>query len=545
MAGSDSRSQLSTEADGGSSRDRGDTRVDASPNSAFSTFNGSVDGFNQRVPVPYSNRKSADSRKFRFMTDTHRDLQMTPDEMLDLANRAAQLLVDRIENESQGDAWDGEFREGLESMLLEDPPETGQPASEVLDRAAREVMPYAARLGHPRFFGFIPSSPTWPGIVADFVAAGFNINAITWFTASGPSQVELVVIEWFRRWLGYPESAGGILTSGGSVSGLDAFIAARESAGNPDRPTAYMSDQSHIALNRAAMTVGVRPECTRMIPSDENFRIDMDALKRAVADDRAAGFNPIVVCATAGTTSTGSIDPLEEMADFCQSENIWLHVDGAYGGFAVATEEGKKRLRGIERADSVQLDAHKWFFQPYEVGCLMVKDAETLEAPFRVRPDVLQDTVWGANHPNFVDRGLQFSRGFRALKVWMSVQTFGMAAFRRAISKSMELADRADEYVNDSQILEIMSPTSLGVVCFRVNPEDNDLDEESLEQINRTVLARLFWEDPSLVSSTALKGTFSLRICILNSTTTWEDVRDTIQAAERFGKDAITAETSD
>ena len=479
------------------------------------------------------------------MTDSHRDLQMTPDEMLELANRAAELLVDRIENESQGDAWDGEFREGLESVLMEDPPEAGQPAKDVLDRAAREVMPYAARLGHPRFFGFIPSSPTWPSIVADFVAAGFNINALTWLTASGPSQVELVVIEWFRRWIGYPESAGGLLTSGGSVSGLDAFIAAREAAGAPERPTAYMSDQSHIALNRAALTVGVRPECTRMIQSNEHFRIDMGSLERAVADDRAAGFNPIIVCATAGTTSTGSIDPLEAMADFCQSENIWLHVDGAYGGFAVATEEGKKRLRGIERADSIGLDAHKWFFQPYEAGCLMVKDAATLEAPFRVRPDVLQDTVWGANHPNFVDRGIQFSRSFRALKVWMSVQTFGMAAFRRAMSKGMELADQAEEYVSASPVLEIMSSASLGVVCFRVNPEDNDLGEETLEQINRTVLARLFWEDPSFVSSTSLKGTFSLRICILNYTTAWEDVRDTLQAVEKFGRDAIAAEASD
>ena len=478
------------------------------------------------------------------MKTTQHDLQMTPDQMLDLAHMAAELLVERVENMSEGDAWDGEFREGLEDLLMEDPPEAGRPAKEVLDRVSREILPYAARLDHPRFFGFIPSSPTWPGVIADFITAGFNINAVTWLTASGPSQVELVVTEWFRRWIGYPESAGGLFTSGGSVACIDAFVAAREAAGNPERATVYMSDQSHIALNRAAMIIGVRPECVRVIPSDENFRLDMAALERTVADDRAAGFNPMIVNANAGTGVTGAIDPLQAMADYCESEDIWLHVDGAYGGFAVATEKGKRLLQGIERADSVGLDAHKWFFQPYEAGCLMVKDAGTLEKPFGIRPDILQDTIWGANHPNFGDRGLQISRSFRALKVWMSVQTFGMAAFRRAISNGMELALQAQEYVQASQVLEMMSPTSLGIVCFRVNPEDTELDEQVLEKINRIVLARVFWEEPALFSSALTKGTFSLRICILNHTTAWEDVRDTLEAIERFGREALAAEAN-
>ena len=472
-------------------------------------------------------------------SDGGHDLLMAPDEMLDLARVAAELLVDHIEDLPAGDAWDGEFREGLASMLAEDPPELGRPAKGVVEQAAHEIFPYGARLGHPRCFGFIPSSPTWPGIIADFLAAGYNLNAVTWLTASGPSQVELVVIDWFRRWLGYPESAAGLFTSGGSVGSVDAFVAAREAAGNPERATVYMSDQSHVALRRAAMIVGVREECTRTIPSDGHFRLDMDALRHAVAEDRAAGFNPIIVCATAGTTGTGAIDPLEAMADYCESEGIWLHADAAYGGFAVVTEEGKALLRGIERADSIGLDAHKWFFQPYEAGCLLVKDGDTLRNAFAVRPDILQDTVWGANHPNFADLGLQISRSFRALKVWMSVQVFGMAAFRRAVSKAMELAVQADTHICDSSTLEILSPSSLGVVCFRVNPEDVEVGEETLEKINRNVLARIFWEEPALMSSTMVNGKLALRICILNHTTTWEDVRETLEAIERFGREAL------
>ena len=170
--------------------------------------------------------------------------------------------------------------------------------------------------------------------------------------------------------------------------------------------------------------------------------MDMDALASAVAADRDAGLSPIAVAANAGTTGTGAIDRLEELADFCAAEGLWLHVDAAYGGFAVVTERGKRLLRGIERADSIGLDAHKWFFQPYEAGCLLVKDESTLADAFAVRPDILQDTVWGANHPNFSNLGLQLSRSVRALKVWMSVQTFGMAAFRRAVARGMELSTR-------------------------------------------------------------------------------------------------------
>ena len=206
----------------------------------------------------------------------------------------------------------------------------------------------------------------------------------------------------------------------------------------------------------------------------------------------------------------------------------------------MVTEQGKRLLRGIERADSIGLDAHKWLFQPYEAGCLLVKDENTLKDAFAVRPDILQDTVWGANHPNFSNLGLQLSRSVRALKVWMSIQTFGMAAFRRAVEKGMELSARAEEYVRASPVLEAMNAVTLGIVCFRVIPVDDDLDEEMLDKVNRTVLARMFWDDPAFISSTLLHGRFVLRMCIINHTTTWDDVRETLEAVERFGRDATS-----
>ncbi len=466
-------------------------------------------------------------------------LQMPREVMLELARKTAELIVERIEGLPGESAWEGDFRQELEAQLGEDPPENGRPAAEVLERAARQILPVAARIDHPRFFGFIPSSPTWPGVLADFMVAGYHVNQCTWLTSSGPSQLELVVLDWVRRWVGYPETAGGIFVSGGSAASLDAFVAAREEAGHPERATVYMSDQSHSAHIRAARIVGVRLECVRMIPTDRSFRLDVAALKRAVADDRAAGFHPIAACANAGAASTGDIDPLEAMADFCEAEGIWLHVDAAYGGFAMVTEEGKELLRGIERADSIGLDAHKWFFQPYEAGILLVKELGTLERAFAVKHDVLQDTIWGANHPNFSDRGLQLSRSVRALKVWVSIQTFGMAALRSAVSQGMELASRAESYVRESPDLEVANPASLGIVCFRINPAETDLDEEVLNEVNKTVLARVFWDDRAFISSTNLHGTFALRLCIVNHTTTWEDVRETLEAVERFGREAL------
>ena len=471
------------------------------------------------------------------------NLQMDPGTMLDLARKAAELIVARIDGLPEENAWDGEFRQILADQLMETPPESGQPAEQVLEQVANDILPFTTRLDHPRCFGFIPSSPTWPGVLADFMAAGYNANACTWLVASGPSQVELVVIDWFRRWLGYPESAGGVLTSGGSAASVNAFVAARENAGHPERAAVYMSNQSHSAQIRAARIIGIRPEHIRMIPVDDRYRLDMEALAHAVSDDRAAGLNPVAICANAGATSTGAIDPLEAMADYCAGEGIWLHVDAAYGGFAAVTEKGKKLLTGIERADSIGLDAHKWFFQPYEAGCLMVKDVSKLETAFGIHHDVLQDTIWGADHPNFSDRGLQLSRSFRALKIWMSVQVFGMSAFRQAVSNGMDLAARAEDHVRESPVLELLNPASLGVICFRFNPGKNHIDENGLEQVNRTVLARVFWEDPAFLSSTSLKGVFALRLCIINHNTTWDDVRETLEAVGQFGTEALSQTT--
>lgn len=463
-------------------------------------------------------------------------LSMPPEAMRELAEAAVDAILHRWATLPGSEPWRGAGRTELEPLLREAPPEEGREPLDVLRRALDEVLPVSARVDHPRFFAFVPSSPTWPGVVADFLGAGFNTFQGTWLGSAGPSQIELVVTEWFREWVGYPVGAGGLFTSGGSAASLDALVAARERAGAPERPAVLMGDQAHSALERAARIVGVRPDGIRKVKSDKAFRVRVDALEQSVEAARADGFTPIAVCANAGATNSGAVDPLEELADLCAREGIWLHVDGAYGGFAVITERGRRLLRGMERADSITLDAHKWLFQPFEAGCLLVRDVADLHRAFAVSPEYLQDTRLGMEQVNFADRGLQLTRSFRALKVWMSVQTFGMAAFRAAVERGMELADRAGAHVERSPVLRLLTPPSLGVVCFRAEPRA-DMTEAELESLNEEVQARVIRSRTAMLSSTRLRGVWSLRLCILAHTTRWRDVEETLAAVERLALD--------
>jgi glutamate/tyrosine decarboxylase-like PLP-dependent enzyme len=312
-------------------------------------------------------------------------------------------------------------------------------------------------------------------------------------------------------------------------------VTAREAAGNPPNPILYLSDQGHSSLERAARIMGIPQGNIRKIPTDDDFRMEIGALRRIVREDREAGLVPLCVCGNAGATNTGAIDPLLEIGEFARQEEIWFHVDGAYGGFAVLTDEGKELLRGMESADSVTLDPHKWFFQPYETGCLMVRDTRVLEDAFRILPEYLQDTALGEEQVNFADRGIQLTRRFRALNVWMSIQMLGLGAFRAAIQESINAAREAERYIGGSALLEMLGPASLGIVCFRFNPREMELNAGELEALNLAIQEEILDTGLAMMSSTRLRGVFSLRLAIMNYRSTREDVMETLQAIERIG----------
>jgi aromatic-L-amino-acid decarboxylase len=288
------------------------------------------------------------------------------------------------------------------------------------------------------------------------------------------------------------------------------------------RLTLYASDQAHSAALRAAWIAGVPRSQVRVLPSDESYRLRVEDVRRAIADDRANGLIPLAVVVSAGTTNTGAVDPLDAMADLCSAEKVWLHADAAYGGFAALTERGKGMMAGLGRCDSVALDPHKWLFVPFECGSLLVREPERLRAAFQVLPDYLRDVAAGQDGVNFADYGEQLTRQSRALKVWLGVRYFGLTAIRSEIDRAIDLAAYAETLVRAEPGLEVTSPAQLGVLCFRANRDG--LAGAALDAFNERVNAAMNANGKFLISSTRLRGAFTMRLCILGFRTTAEDV---------------------
>ncbi len=437
------------------------------------------------------------------------------------------LLVQRWATLRRQPPWRTASRAEMETRLREPVPEHGLAGDfdALLRRAAEDVLEFAGRIDHPRFVAFIPSSPTWPSVLGDLLTSGYNVFQGTWLESAGPSEVELIVLDWFREWLGYPAGAAGLLLSGGSVANLTAMVVAREArlGGAIGDGVMYASDQVHSSVERAARILGFRADQVRLVPADDDFCLRAQALAAAVAADRAAGLRPFLVVANAGATSTGAIDPFPELAEACARLGLWLHADGAYGGFAALTGRGRRALAGIERADSITLDPHKWLFQTYEAGCLLLREGTLLPETFHVMADYLKDTTILGQEVNFADRGIQLTRRARALKIWFSLQYFGVAAFREAIDRAIDLAAAAERAIAEAPDLELLSPASLGVVCFRRHPAGLD-DEAALDALNARILKRINEVGEAMISSTRIRGRYALRFCIMNWRTTEDDV---------------------
>ncbi|HEY2637641.1 MAG TPA: aminotransferase class I/II-fold pyridoxal phosphate-dependent enzyme, partial [Solirubrobacteraceae bacterium] len=455
------------------------------------------------------------------MTDDD-PLALDPEAMRAMGHRMVDFLVDELT--AGGPALRRATPEEMAARIGGPPPEEGRPLDEVLAELHRDVLPFRGRAEHPRFFAFIPACPTWPGALGDFLASALNVYGGSWMEGAGPSRLELVVLDWFKEWIGYPAEAGGLLVSGGSAANMTALACARESLVGPmtGDVVAYVSDQSHSSIARGARALGFRPDQVRVLPARADRRLPAEVVAGAIAADRAAGRRPLLVCASAGATNTGAIDPLDEIAEVCAEHGVWLHVDAAYGGFAAVTERGRRWLAGIERADSVTLDPHKWLYQPFECGALLVRRGALLRRAFEMVPDYLKDAVGADGEVNFSDLGFQLTRQVRAFKVWLSLQTLGLGAFRAAVDRSLDIAAAAEGLVRDHPELELMAPATLGIVCFRRRV---DGDEDEAARVNAALVAALDATGEGLVSSTRLRGRYAIRLCVLNHTTGLDDVR--------------------
>jgi aromatic-L-amino-acid/L-tryptophan decarboxylase len=460
-------------------------------------------------------------------------LGLDPETMRRLGYRTVDLLVDRLAGLGDEPVVGRGAPAELARRLGGPPPAGPQRFEDLLEQLFTDVLPFISRNDHPGYLAYVPGCGTWPGVLGDLIASACNLEVSSWVQAAGPSQVELVVLDWFKQWIGFPQEAAGALVSGGSAANLTALACAREAllGAMSDQVVGYLSDQAHSSMARAARVLGFRPDQVRVLPVDDGYRMRPEALAAAMAADVRAGRRPLFVAASAGSTSTGAVDPLPELAALCRQRGVWLHVDAAYGGFAALTERGRRWLAGIELADSVTLDPHKWLYQPFECGCLLVREGRRLHEAFRIQPAYLEDTQPGELEVNFSDLGVQLSRTSRALKLWLSLRYFGVDAFRAAIDRSIDLARFAQARIETSTQLELMTPAKLGVVCFRRRLDG--ADEDRLEQLNRSLAEGLAASGQGLVSSTRLRGRFALRMCVLNHTSGARDVERVLDWFER------------
>jgi glutamate/tyrosine decarboxylase-like PLP-dependent enzyme len=465
-------------------------------------------------------------------------LQFTGAEMRSLGYRIVDQIVEHFETLAEKNVMRVSPRAELETRLREPLPEQPTDVQALLDQLQRDVWSNIGHVQHPRFFAFIPGPSNFVSVMADALAAGFNPFAGNWLEGSGTSQIELVTIDWLREMCGLPETAGGLFVSGGSMANLTALATARRAKleNRSENAVVYFSDQTHNSVEKGLRVLGFAREQIRKLPSDEDFRLPLEPLRQAVTEDRANGRQPFCVIANAGTTNTGAVDPLSELADLCLQEDMWLHVDGAYGAAACLSERGKKLLAGIERADSLSLDPHKWLFQPFEIGCALVRDARLLKKTFHTMAEYLEDTKRAEDEEiNYYDYGVQLTRGFRALKLWLSIKTFGAAAFREAIDHGFELAEFAESVLRQSERWRIVTPAAFGIVTFRFVAEDRS--EVEINEIHRRMVELMAADGFAFANSTSLRGQTVMRFCTINPRTTGEDVRATIAQLERFGRE--------
>ncbi len=430
-------------------------------------------------------------------------------------------------------------------------PELGTDPEALLERTAQFLFAHSLFNGHPRFFGYITAPPTPIGILGDFLAAAVNQNVGAWTLSPAATEIESQSVRWIAELIGYPVNCGGLLVSGGNMANFVCFLAARTakaswnvrehgvSGDSGRRLRVYCSAETHTWIQKAADLSGLGTASIRWIATDAKLRMDVAALRRQIEADTAAGDVPFLVVGTAGSVSTGAVDPLPEISTLCKEYGLWFHVDGAYGGFAAAVPQAHDDLRGLTLADSVAVDPHKWLYAPLEAGCALVRDPEMLRAAFAYHPPYYH---FEERVTNYVDYGPQNSRGFRALKVWLALKHVGAAGYRKMIEEDIRLSQAMAQAVSRHAELQLMTQ-ELSITTFRYVPRNlrTKLTEPQVEfhldALNRELVDRLQRGGETFVSNAVVDGHYVLRACIVNFHTTQTDVEAVPNIVARIGRE--------
>ena len=438
-----------------------------------------------------------------------------------------------------------------EALNLNGPlPEEGTDPATLLADLPRQLFDHSLFNAHPRFFGYITAPAAPIGILADFLASALNANVGAWRLGPAATEIETQTVRWIAELIGYPSNCGGLLVSGGNMANIVCLLAARAARAGWDVRTngvspvggrklmVYGSAETHTWIQKAADVAGIGTNAIRWIETGPDLRMDVSALTRAIDDDLASGCVPFCVIGTGGSVSTGAVDPLPEISALCREKNIWFHVDGAYGGFAAAVPEAPDALRALAHADSVAIDPHKWLYAPLEAGCALVRNEQALREAFSYHPPYYH---FAEQATNYVDLGLQNSRGFRALKVWLALRHAGAAGYRRMISDDILLSRAMADGVRAHATLQLVTQ-DLSITTFRYVPEDlrSTLGEEPTErylnELNEALLDRVQRSGEAFVSNAVVHGRYVLRACIVNFHTERQDVEALLEIVARFGR---------
>ncbi|OIQ38418.1 MAG: decarboxylase [Bacteroidetes bacterium MedPE-SWsnd-G1] len=471
---------------------------------------------------------------------SNKNLDLSKDEMKKYGYSVVDTIVEHFDTMNEKPPFSTASRKEMDALFLEEAPEKGMDAHEVLDFVKENVLSEINIASHPKFYSFVPGPSNYISAMADSLATGYNVFSGGWIASAAAAELEIVTVNWLLKLFKFPvKKGGGIFTSGGSMANLTALVTARRQKCGDDfsKAVIYMSDQTHSSNIKAIRTIGFKKSQVRIIPTDLEFKMSFNKLKNAIAKDKLAGLQPLCMIANAGTTNTGTVDDLREISKICKAEKMWMHVDAAYGGGAILSEKGRKELRGIEKADSVTIDPHKWFFQPYEMGCLLVRNHKWLSNTFSEKPEYLRDIEGNESEINFYDHGVQLTRRFRALKFYMSIKTFGLQSFREAVSYNIDLADKTEEIIRKSKNWEIVSPATLAVINFRYNPIDQNFTEQQLDEINQKVSQEITGSGEAVLVTTILQKQVVLRMCLINPRTTIEDVKGTLLKCSSLAKE--------
>jgi aromatic-L-amino-acid/L-tryptophan decarboxylase len=473
-----------------------------------------------------------------------RELELPREQMRALIDAAARRVLDYVESLPRQPSADTEGSAELARSLVEPLPESGRPYEELLDLLFEKVVTKGFGTAGPGYLAYIPGGGIVHSAVADFIADAVNRYVGVFAAAPGLAQIEANVVRWFCDIVGYPAASGGILTSGGSLANFSALVAARRERLPDDflSGVLYASDQVHHSVAKAAMLAGFPEKNVRMVPSDPTFRIRLDSLAAEIASDRAAGLRPFLVVGSAGTTNTGAVDDLDALADLCARERLWLHVDAAYGGFFLLTADGRRRLAGISRADSVVLDPHKGLFLPYGTGSLLVRDRDTLRRAHALSADYMPPMQ---ADPDLVDFNLvspELSRDWRGLRVWLPIAMHGIGPFRRNLEEKLELTRWATGELRTIPGIEILAEPQLSIVAFRLARPD--LGDEAENELNRRFLDTINRRRRVYMTGTMLRGKFALRICVLSFRTHLDRMREGLEDIRVAAAEAVTEQRS-